>query len=69
MYDEAFKYPSEWTEDWDSYMIHKDRLVEYIKMMLFDFDNGEKIVEQAETLKNEFFGGTALYDIIRGKKL
>ena len=69
MYDSAFKYPSEWSEDWDSYVIHKDKLVEHIRTMLVDLDNGEKIVKQAETLQNEFFGGTALYDIIRGKKL
>ena len=69
MYDPAFKYPSEWTADWDSYLINKDRLVEYINMMLFNFDNSEKIVQQAETLKHDFFSGEALYNIIRGKKL
>jgi hypothetical protein len=69
MYDSAFKYPSEWTEDWDSYLVHKDKLVEHIRTMLGDLNNSEKIVKQAETLKQDFFGGQALYEIIRGKQL
>lgn len=69
MYDSAFKYPSEWTEDWNSYLVHKDKLVEHIRTMLGDLDNSEKIVKQAETLKHDFFSGQALYDIIRGKQL
>ena len=69
MYDSAFKYPSEWTEDWDSYLVHKDKLVEHIRTMLGDLNNSEKIVKQAETLKQDFFGGQALYEIIRGKLL
>jgi len=69
MYDSAFKYPSEWTEDWDSYLVHKDKLVEHIRTMLGDLNNSEKIIKQAETLKHDFFSGQALYDIIRGKQL
>ena len=67
MYLDDFKYPSEWTKDWDSYLEHKEELVEYIHNLLGS-DLREKCEQQEALLKEEFFGGTALYNIIRGKK-
>ena len=67
MYLDDFKYPSEWTENWFSYLEHKEDLVEFLHNLL----GGElrvKCQEQQDKLSDEFFGGTALYDIIRGKK-
>jgi len=67
MYLNDFKYPSEWTENWFSYLEHKEDLVEFLHNLL----GGElrvKCQEQQDKLSDEFFGGTALYDIIRGKK-
>lgn len=34
MYEEYFKYPSEWTESWESYLKHKEELVESMKNIL-----------------------------------
>jgi hypothetical protein len=31
MYDTLFKYRSEWTESWDSYLLNKDKLIDRIK--------------------------------------
>ena len=31
MYDDDFKYPSEWTESFDSYTKHKSKLIEKLK--------------------------------------
>ena len=67
MYLDDFKYPSEWTEDWFSYLEHREELVEFIHNLLGS-DLREKCQEQEDKLSDEFFGGTALYDIIRGKK-
>lgn len=30
MYDDAFKYPSEWSKDWDSYVANRERLIALI---------------------------------------
>jgi glycosyltransferase involved in cell wall biosynthesis len=65
MYDDKFKYPSEWTQDWGSYLKHKDRLVDKVKELLnFNWlmsDDNERL---AENLKNDFFSGKALYEVI-----
>ena len=67
MYLDDFKYPSEWTKNWDSYLEHKEELVEFIHNLLGS-ELREKCDEQEQLLKDEFFGGTALYNIIRGNK-
>ena len=67
MYLNDFKYPSEWTESWESYLEHKEEVVEFINNLL-NADLNAKCEEQESILKEEFFGGTALYNIIRGKK-
>tara|TARA_B110000503_G_scaffold53231_1_gene85626 strand:+ start:7207 stop:8262 length:1056 start_codon:yes stop_codon:yes gene_type:complete len=65
MYDDKFKYPSEWTENWESYLTHKDKLIDKIKELLaFNWlmvDNNELL---ANTLKENFFSGKALYEVI-----
>jgi len=65
MYGDKFKYPSEWTESWDSYLTHKDKLVDKIKELLaFNWlmsDNNEVLAQQ---LKDDFFSGKALYEVI-----
>jgi hypothetical protein len=65
MYDDKFKYPSEWTENWESYLTHKDKLVDKIRELLaFNWlmaDNNERL---ANTLKENFFSGKALYEVI-----
>ena len=65
MYDDKFKYPSEWTQDWDSYLIHKDQLVDKVKELL---DLNQRMSNDNESLayqlKNDFFSGKALYEVI-----
>ena len=34
MYLNDFKYPSEWTESWESYLEHKEEVVEFINNLL-----------------------------------
>ena len=67
MYLDNFKYPSEWTESYDSYLEHKEEVVAFLHNLL-NADLEDKCQEQEDILKEEFFGGTALYNIIRGKK-
>ena len=66
MATEDFKYPSVWTESFESYKKHKnevcDRIVEYI-------ENYEKYIvpmqKQTHLLSDDFFSGKALYKAIK----
>ena len=66
MYDDTFKYPSEWTESWDSYITHKDKLMAVIKNHIENYDTLiPKIQQQAEDLHSDFFSATALLENIK----
>jgi len=67
MYADVFKYPSDWTRDWDSYLYHKDKLVNHIRMMMLKFDEGEltKDILAGETvLGHVFFSANKLIENI-----
>jgi hypothetical protein len=61
MYDDIFKYPSEWTESWDSYIKHKDALMALIVAHMENYEqNLPKIQQQADSLTINFFSAAAL---------
>jgi hypothetical protein len=65
---EDFKYPSVWTENFDSYVKHRDvvknKIVEYIE----NFDRYKSSIEkQKETLDQQFFSGNTLYEKVNYK--
>jgi len=39
MYDDDFKYPSLWTQNFDSYLIHREKLCELIKDKMTNYSN------------------------------
>ena len=67
MYDTEFKYPSEWTQDWDSYIKYRALLVEHIRHMMMHHDDiiGH-VRQQAQTLTDDFFTAKTLLDNLRG---
>jgi hypothetical protein len=66
MYDDTFKYPSAWTESWDSYIMHKDELIAVIKNHIENYDSLiPKIQQQAASLHDYFFSATALLENIK----
>jgi len=66
MYDDAFKYPSEWTESWNSYITHKDKLIAVIKSHIENYDTLiPTIQQQAADLHNCFFSAGALLENIK----
>jgi hypothetical protein len=66
MYDDTFKYPSEWTESWDSYIMHKDKLIAAIKNYIENYDTFiPKIQQQADSLRDDFFSATTLLENIK----
>lgn len=59
-------YPSEWTESWESYLEHKDKLIDTIRKIMTTY-NVPMLVDSrriAEQVGEKFFNGTALYQTI-----
>ena len=60
-----FKYPSEWTEDYDAYLHHKDKVIAQIVNYMENFTDLQVSLEKQRTkLNKDFFSGTALYKAI-----
>ena len=61
MYLDQFKYPSKWTDNWDSYLEHKNSLVEHIHNMMTNYDNIRPLlVTQNQILNRDFFSASQL---------
>ena len=64
----AFKYPSEWTKDFQTYLLHKqnviDRVIEYMENYE---DYLPALQKQTNKLKKSFFSGKDLYEEIKGE--
>jgi len=63
---EEFKYPSEWTTDFDAYVEHKElvksKIVDYVE----NYNSYANLVKkQADDLSSNYFGGDNLYGKIR----
>jgi hypothetical protein len=66
MYAEIWKYPSEWTDSFSSYLHHKDLLCDKIIEFMTDYDEYAKLVpQQARSLHHDFFSATALLKNIK----
>ena len=63
MYNDEFKYPSEWTENFETYLEHKEELMAKIRHILGSFE-AINVQGLEEKLSNDFFNGNALYDVI-----
>tara|TARA_R110000868_G_scaffold2608_2_gene18683 strand:+ start:933 stop:1988 length:1056 start_codon:yes stop_codon:yes gene_type:complete len=62
-----FKYPSAWTENFDAYLHHRDKVVAQIVNYMENYDDLQVSLEKQRTkLNKEFFSGAALYDAING---
>jgi glycosyltransferase involved in cell wall biosynthesis len=62
-----FKYPSEWTEDFNSYRSNRTKVVAQIVEYMEHYDDFLVSLEKQRTkLNKNFFSGAALYDAIKG---
>jgi len=62
-----FKYPSEWTENYDAYLHNRDKVIAQIVNYMENYDDLQVSLEKQRTkLNKEFFSGAALYDAIKG---
>jgi hypothetical protein len=61
-----FKYPSKWTEDWNSYRQYRGEIVNKIRDYIENYDDYLVSLDKQRTLLNkEFFSGKALYEQIQ----
>jgi hypothetical protein len=61
-----FKYPSAWTEDYDAYLHHKDKVIAQIVNYMENFSDLQVSLEkQRMKLNKEFFSGSKLYEVIQ----
>jgi hypothetical protein len=60
-----FKYPSEWTENFDAYLHHRDKVVAQIVNYMENYEDLLVSLDKQRTkLNKDFFSGTALYKAI-----
>ena len=61
MYDGLWKYPSQWTENWASYLHHRDKLVAHIRVLMRHYDDYlPKLQTQTDRLIKDFFSADEL---------
>jgi hypothetical protein len=67
MWNPWFKYPSEWTESWQSYQIYKPFIIERIRNMMGtnNEDFTETVCVTTGLSTDKFFNGNKLYNIIK----
>jgi hypothetical protein len=66
MYFDIFKYPSQWTESFDSYSQHKQELCGSIIQHMDNYSNLiPEIKKQAAVLSEKFFSATVLLNNIK----
>lgn len=65
MYSDTFKYPSEWTEDWDSYMISRPYICNAIIQHMRNYESRlPELQKQAQSLSENFFSAKHLLENI-----
>jgi glycosyltransferase involved in cell wall biosynthesis len=63
MYYEGFKYPSEWTKDWDSYLAHRQELCHHIIVTMTHYEKRlPQLRKQTQDLTEQFFSANKLLD-------
>lgn len=66
MYYEGFKYPSQWTQDWNSYLIHKKELCHHIIVTMTHYEKRvPQLRKQAQDLTEQFFSANSLLNNLK----
>jgi hypothetical protein len=68
MYDDVFKYPSEWTENWDLYLANKDHIKNRIKYLMENHSSNEiqgALNINKDKLEKHYFSAENLYKELR----
>ena len=63
MYYEGFKYPSEWTKDWESYIAHRQQLCHHIIVTMAHYEKRlPQLAKQTHDLSKYFFSANKLLE-------
>jgi glycosyltransferase involved in cell wall biosynthesis len=63
---EEFKYPSEWTEDFNGYKLHREKIVAQVIEYMENYDKYlPRLNTQVELLNKEFFSCTRLLEMLK----
>jgi hypothetical protein len=66
MYTDHFKYPSEWTINWEQYLLNREALVNYIRNTMQSYEATLPFTRNlAEHLHSKFFSATELVNNIK----
>jgi glycosyltransferase involved in cell wall biosynthesis len=66
MYQNNFKYPSEWTINWEQYLLNRDALVSHIRKTMQSYEATLPFTRNlAEHLHSKFFSATELVNNIK----
>jgi glycosyltransferase involved in cell wall biosynthesis len=66
MFAEVWKYPSSWTESFDSYLEHKQELIALIRKYMTEYDDWRAMIpQQAFSLHMHYFSATTLLNNIK----
>lgn len=66
MYDNLFKYPSEWTISWDNYLVNKALIIERIHLYMNDYTRFTDAVRKNRiSLENNFFSADIMIDNLK----
>jgi len=66
MYYEGFKYPSKWTQDWDSYLAHRQELCYHIIVTMTHYEKQlPQLRKQAQDLTEQFFSANKLLENLK----
>ena len=61
MYYEGFKYPSEWTSNWENYLVYRHQLCHHIIVTMTNYEKRlPQLQKQTQDLTNHFFTGQNL---------
>jgi hypothetical protein len=66
MYHEGFKYPSEWTRNWNSYQQHRQELCHHIVVTMTHYEKRlVQLHKQTQDLTDYFFSANQLLENIK----
>ena len=66
MYYEGHKYPSEWTQDWNSYLAYRPQLCHHIDYTMINYEKRlPQLRKQAHDLSKYFFSAEGLLENIK----
>ncbi len=66
MFNEHFKYPSEWTDSYSSYIDNREHIIKFIMYFMINYNEFlPELHDQFEKLRTEYFTATKLIETIK----